>query len=174
MAGGGNRGRCRGKTPGARPNRRGRGLGVRLSRRFTSRPARTVPPGAMNYYERLQVDRKASPEVIKSAYRVLLKDIHGHPDLGGDEENTKAINEAYEVLGDPRLRGQYDRELALADRFLNPPPTLHPPQPMAGGEGHLRAFRLGMFLFEKGLLDRALREMQAAVRLKPSSATYRY
>src|SRR3989304_8883439 len=122
MAGGGNRGRCRGKTPGARPNRRGRGLGVRLSRRFTSRPARTVPPGAMNYYERLQVDRKASPEVIKSAYRVLLKDIHGHPDLGGDAENTKAINEAYETLGDPRLRGQYDREPALADRCLNPPP----------------------------------------------------
>jgi tetratricopeptide (TPR) repeat protein len=161
----------------------------------------------MNHYQRLQVDRKALPEVVKSAYRVLLKEIGGHPDLGGDEEVAKAINEAYEIIGDPRLREQYDRELALADRVLRPPPPpeyivfcqfcgkrnrvrdeaqiakarcgachrkMQPTQPLSGGQDHERSFRLGMFLYEKGLMDRALREMQTAVRLKPASATYRY
>jgi tetratricopeptide (TPR) repeat protein len=161
----------------------------------------------MNHYERLQIDRKASPEVVKSAYRALLKEVGGHPDLGGDEEAAKAINHAYEIISDPRQREQYDRELALAERILSRPPPpeyivfcrfcgkrnrikdeahiakarcgachrkIQPSQPLTGGQDHDRAFRLGMFLFEKGLIDRALREMQTAVRLKPSSATYRY
>jgi curved DNA-binding protein CbpA len=38
-----------------------------------------------------------------------MGEMGAHPDLGGDEERAKLINEAYAVLGDPDLRGAYDR-----------------------------------------------------------------
>ncbi len=63
----------------------------------------------IDYYEILQVHPKASPEMVKKAYRVLMGEMGGHPDLGGDEERAKLINEAYTVLGDPEVRRAYDR-----------------------------------------------------------------
>lgn len=60
----------------------------------------------MNYYEILGVDRGADQNKIKKAYRDLVK--QHHPDRGGDAENFKKINEAYEVLKDPAKRQQYD------------------------------------------------------------------
>ena len=68
-----------------------------------------------NYYEILEVNPKASKEVIEKAYRVLIRKYH--PDLySGEkqqyaEKRTKEINEAYHVLSDDFLREQYDREL---------------------------------------------------------------
>ena len=58
----------------------------------------------IDYYEILQVHPKASQEMVKKAYRTLMGELGGHPDLGGDEEHAKVINEAYTVLGDPELR----------------------------------------------------------------------
>jgi len=63
----------------------------------------------IDYYEILQVHPKASQEMVKKAYRTLMGELGGHPDLGGDEEHAKVINEAYTVLGDPELRRAYDR-----------------------------------------------------------------
>ena len=65
----------------------------------------------MNYYELLQVSENASDEVIKMAYKALVKKYH--PDtFKGDkafaEEKTKEINEAYDVLSDPVKRQEYD------------------------------------------------------------------
>lgn len=65
----------------------------------------------MNYYELLEIREDASDEVIKMAYKALLKKYH--PDVfDGDkafaEEKTKKINEAYEVLSDPVKRQEYD------------------------------------------------------------------
>ena len=63
----------------------------------------------VDYYEILQVHPRASPAMVKKAYRTLMGEMGGHPDLGGDEERAKLINEAYTVLGDAELRRAYDR-----------------------------------------------------------------
>ena len=65
-----------------------------------------------DYYAILGVDRGASAEEIKRAYRRLAKKYH--PDLNKDnqkeaEEKFKEVSEAYEVLSDPSKRGNYDR-----------------------------------------------------------------
>ena len=66
-----------------------------------------------NYYEILGVDKKATPEEIKSAYRKLA--MKYHPDRNqGDEaaaEKFKEVNEAHETLSDQQKRAAYDYEL---------------------------------------------------------------
>jgi curved DNA-binding protein CbpA len=57
-------------------------------------------------YEVLQVHRRAEADVIRAAYRTLARKYH--PDLGGDQRRMTAINEAWAILGDPRLRAAYD------------------------------------------------------------------
>lgn len=62
----------------------------------------------VDYYEILQVHPRASQEMIKKAYRTLMGEMRGHPDLGGDGERAKLINEAHTVLSDAELRRAYD------------------------------------------------------------------
>ncbi|HEV2438664.1 MAG TPA: J domain-containing protein [bacterium] len=66
----------------------------------------------VDYYEILQVHPHASAEMVRKAYRTLMGEMGGHPDLGGDEERAKLINEAYSVLGDPDIRRAYDQARA--------------------------------------------------------------
>lgn len=63
-----------------------------------------------DYYRVLQVDPAANPLVIQAAYRALAQIFH--PDVFGDEDEMKRINAAWEVLGDPRRRREYDIERA--------------------------------------------------------------
>ncbi len=63
-----------------------------------------------DHYKTLGVDRKASQDEIKKAYRKLARQYH--PDTNKDagaEERFKQISEAYDVLGDPEKRKRYDR-----------------------------------------------------------------
>ena len=61
-----------------------------------------------DYYIILGVQKTASEEEIKKAYRKLAHQYH--PDkAGGDEKKFKEINEAYQVLSDKTKRAQYDR-----------------------------------------------------------------
>ena len=82
-----------------------------------------------NYYEILEVNKRASKEVIEKAYKVLVKKYH--PDLytGNSkqyaEKKLKEINEAYSVLTDEFMKEQYDVELerqeqkALYEKYNN-------------------------------------------------------
>jgi len=60
-----------------------------------------------DYYEILGVGKNASADEIKKAYR--KKAHQHHPDKGGDSDKFKEVNEAYQVLGDPQKRSQYDQ-----------------------------------------------------------------
>ncbi len=64
-----------------------------------------------DYYKILGVDRKASEEDIRKAYRDLAKQHHPdrNPNNKQAEERFKEINEAYQVLSDPTKRQHYDR-----------------------------------------------------------------
>jgi curved DNA-binding protein len=63
-----------------------------------------------DYYKTLGVDKKASQDEIKAAYRKLA--VKYHPDKNKDnkaaEEKFKLVNEANEVLSDPEKRKKYD------------------------------------------------------------------
>ena len=63
-----------------------------------------------DYYKLLGVDKKASQDEIKKAYRILA--VKHHPDKNPDnkvaEEQFKLANEANEVLGNPEKRKKYD------------------------------------------------------------------
>jgi len=74
------------------------------------------PNSGKNYYDVLGVSKTASAEEIKDAYRKLSK-TH-HPDVGGDPEKMKDINEAYSVLSDPPKREEYDNP--IHDQGYNP------------------------------------------------------
>jgi len=66
--------------------------------------------GQKNYYEILGLSRDASAEEIKKAFRKLAFEYH--PDRNKTkvaEERFKTINEAYQILSDPKTRSQYDQ-----------------------------------------------------------------
>ena len=65
----------------------------------------------MNYYEILQVSSDASDEVIKAAYKTLVKKYH--PDNGAvnNEDMITFLNNAYEVLSNPSSRKKYNESL---------------------------------------------------------------
>merc|ERR1719440_2185834 len=71
------------------------------------RGSRRGPVNNSKYYETLGVEKNASPDVFKKAYRKLA--VKNHPDKGGDEAVFKEIQKAFDVLGDERKREIYDQ-----------------------------------------------------------------
>lgn len=78
-----------------------------------------MPGTGESYYELLNVKRDASPGEITASYRKLAKVLH--PDVCNSPEAGelfKAINEAYQVLKDPKKREAYDLSLLEADESV--------------------------------------------------------
>ncbi|MFA6408522.1 MAG: molecular chaperone DnaJ [Candidatus Paceibacterota bacterium] len=61
---------------------------------------------AKDYYNVLGVDKKATQDDIKNAFRKLAH--KHHPDKGGSDDKFKEITEAYSVLSDAKKRREYD------------------------------------------------------------------
>ena len=74
-----------------------------------------------DHYEVLGVDRDASPDEIKRAFRRLARATHpdANPDDPSAEARFRQVAEAYEVLSDPEKRARYDRgdDLDLSGLF---------------------------------------------------------
>ena len=85
-----------------------------------------------NYYETLGVEKKATPEEIRKAYRRLAR--KHHPDLNPSdkvaEDRFKNVQEAYSVLNDPKKREVYDQYGFYSDNI--------PPGGPGGGAGGYR------------------------------------
>ena len=67
-----------------------------------------------DYYKLLGIAAKADQQTIKQAYLAKIKEWHPdkNPDRVGEaEEKTKVLNQAYQILGDPEQRKNYDRML---------------------------------------------------------------
>ena len=92
-----------------------------------------------DYYEILGVDKNASEDELKKAYRKLAKKYH--PDANPDnkkeaEAKFKEVNEAYEVLSNPEKRKMYD-QFGTAD----------PNQGFGGAGGPFRRRKWILFIF---------------------------
>lgn len=61
----------------------------------------------MDYYDILGISRNADPSEIKKAYRKLAS--RHHPDKGGDAEEFKKIQKAYDTLSDPQRKQMFDQ-----------------------------------------------------------------
>jgi hypothetical protein len=88
------------------------------------------------YYDVLQVERDASPERVRAAYRRLAQKYH--PDKMPDNANAcramAAINAAYEVLSDPHRRAEHDLWLRRMERA---PQARRPARPEPRTLAHL-------------------------------------
>ena len=91
-----------------------------------------------DYYKVLGVERAASAEQIKAAYRRLARKYH--PDVSKEpnaEARFKEMQEAYEVLKDPEKRAAYDQLGAnwKAGEQFRPPPDWGSGFEFSGGAG---------------------------------------
>ena len=68
-------------------------------------------PDERTHYERLGVPADATVEVVRRAFRVLVKT--AHPDAGGDPEAFRLLREAHDTLCDGEARRAYDERLGI-------------------------------------------------------------
>ena len=64
-----------------------------------------------DYYDVLGIDRNADEKTIKKAYRKLAKKYHPDTNAGNPDaaDKFKEVNEAYDILSDPKKKKMYDQ-----------------------------------------------------------------
>jgi curved DNA-binding protein len=96
-----------------------------------------MPAAFRDYYQTLGVERTASADEIKKAFRKLAR-LH-HPDVAKDKKageiKFKEINEAYEVLSDPTKRQKYDELGQHWNQQGGPPPGYEYQHAQPGANG---------------------------------------
>jgi curved DNA-binding protein len=94
----------------------------------------------MDHYQTLGVDKTASQDDIKKAYRKLAT--KHHPDKGGDTATFQSIAQAYDTLSDPAKKAQYDSPQHSFDPFAQGAgPGWHDVSSMFGGNPFEQFFR---------------------------------
>lgn len=73
-----------------------------------------------DHYEFLQISPNAQPETVHRVYRFLAARFHPDNAETGDPEKFLLLNQAFEVLSDPKRRGEYDAKLRSKQRRPNP------------------------------------------------------
>jgi len=136
-----------------------------------------------DYYEVLGVPAGAATDVIKSSYRRLARKYH--PDVSKEsdaEDRFKAVNEAYEVLKDPKKRQAYDELRAGGYRpgeDFRPPPNWGQDHGFENGGGDAAGFSdffeslfggRGPRATRPGPGPRRPREMRARLEIAPELA----
>jgi curved DNA-binding protein CbpA len=84
-----------------------------------------------DYYSILGAEADAAPSDIERLYKRLA--VRHHPDRGGDEEEMKALNEAYGVLRDKETRRVYDaerRKKPVEEELEDELEAIHTPSPL--------------------------------------------
>ena len=94
-----------------------------------------MPTTSKSHYDTLDIDKDATNDEIKKAYRKLSLQYHPDRNAGSQEakERFQQISEAYGVLSNPEKRAEYDDELNGVQRF----PAGFPPGFMPGGNDDL-------------------------------------
>lgn len=102
----------------------------------------------VDYYKILELDKSATTEQIKKAYRKLARKYH--PDLNPDNKEAnkmfQQINEAHEVLSDPEKRKKYDqygKDWQHADQFEQQRSRQKYSNSNSGGYGDAQGFEEG-------------------------------
>ena len=92
---------------------------------------------AEDYYATLGVARGASAEEIKKAYRKLARENHPdlHPDDPKAKEKFQQVQNAFDVLNDPKKREMFDRYGSAYESMGGGGPQGPRPWPGAGGRG---------------------------------------
>ena len=84
----------------------------------------------MNYYAVLNISPDATAEEIRRAYREMARRYHPDAGEGSSADKFRELTEAYEILGDPARRRDYDIEFRrgapIAVEFVPPGPAPGP------------------------------------------------
>lgn len=78
----------------------------------------------MTHYEILGIDKNASLDEIKKAYKELIRKYHPdvyHGDKTYAEKKATELNIAYEILSDPEKKAEYDKEINPSTYSYTPP-----------------------------------------------------
>ena len=106
-----------------------------------------------DYYAVLGLDPDADSRAVRAAYRRAARE--HHPDRGGSAEQFHRIQEAWEVLGSPQSRADYDRRRTGAARSADTP------EPTEEGTG---------FTYSRSSTDRGAPDQPAGTRARRGSA----